>query len=251
MKVDVVVDVGNSRIKWGRCGPDGVTATVSLPPDDPGAWRQQIESWGLTTGATWALASVQPQRSATLAAWLQERRHAVWRVESPSQLPLRVAVDHPERVGIDRLLDAVAAVHTQLRGRVPAIVVDAGSAVTVDLIDETGTFRGGAIFPGLRLMARSLHDYTALLPLVDVEAIDPLPARSTEQAMTGGIYYAVVGGINAIVNHYLNNHCPSHTADIYVTGGDGRLLAHGVYPPAELWPEMTLEGLRHTAEAQL
>jgi type III pantothenate kinase len=249
MKVDAVVDVGNSRIKWGRCGPDAVTATVSLPSDDPAAWQQQIERWGLPPGSTWALASVQPQRSSALAAWLQERGHTVWRVESPGQLPLRVAVEHPERVGIDRLLDAVAVVRCQPRCRVPAIIVDAGSAVTVDFIDEAGTFQGGAIFPGLRLMAKSLHDYTALLPLVDVGKLASLPARSTEQAMQGGIFFAVLGGVNQIINCYVES-CASHTADVYVTGGDGERLMWGITHVAELWPEMTLEGLRHTAEAQ-
>ena len=83
------------------------------------------------------------------------------------ELPLRVELEKPDHVGIDRLLDAVA-VNSRRAPGVPAVIIDAGSAVTVDLVDGAGAFRGGAILPGLRLMAKSLHDYTALLPLIEL-----------------------------------------------------------------------------------
>ena len=82
-------------------------------------------------------------------------------------MPLEVELEHPDKVGIDRLLNAVAA-NRRRQEHVAAILVDAGSAVTVDYLDGNGVFRGGAIFPGFRLMARALHDYTALLPIVDI-----------------------------------------------------------------------------------
>src|SRR5262249_55906507 len=107
---------------------------------------------------TWVLASVRPSRCERLRDWLQAQGNTVVLLERAEQLPLTTRVVAPHRVGIDRLLDAVAAKRRLPAGR-PAVLVDAGSAVTVDWLDETHTFCGGAIFPGLHLMAQSLNDY--------------------------------------------------------------------------------------------
>src|SRR5205085_7856667 len=108
---------------------------------------------------------VHPARRQRLADWLLARGDEVEVVVSPGRLPLATALPQPEKAGIDRLFNAVA-VNSRRRPNAAAVVVDAGSAVTVDLVDEHGVFRGGAILPGLRLMAQALHDYTALLPAV-------------------------------------------------------------------------------------
>jgi type III pantothenate kinase len=249
MNPDVVVDVGNTRIKWGRCACGEVAEVVSLPADAPDAWEQQRQRWGLGEKAGWAVAGVHPARRDALVRWLEGRGARAWVATSYRQLPLEVRLGRPDRAGIDRLLNAVAAVHSWSRQRLPAVVVDAGSAVTVDWVDEAGAFRGGAIFPGLRLMARALHEHTALLPLIEVGTPRPyVPGLSTPQAMEAGIYYAAAGGINALVGLY--RAASSAETHVYLTGGDARLLSYAVEDRAEVWPEMTLEGLRLSAEAQ-
>src|SRR5207249_5793659 len=95
---DVVVDVGNSRIKWGRCARGAVAEVVSLPPDAPGAWQLQFDHWGLGAEARWSVAGVHPQRRDALVRWL-EGRGRVWVASDPSQLPVEVRLEHPERVG--------------------------------------------------------------------------------------------------------------------------------------------------------
>jgi type III pantothenate kinase len=246
---DVVVDVGNSRIKWGRCAGGAVAQTVALPPDAPDVWQRQFDGWGLSVASLWAVAGVHPQRRDALVRWLEGRGGRVWVAADPRQLPLEVRLEHPERVGIDRLLNAAAARLCWERRRLPAVVADAGSAVTVDWLDEDGAFRGGTIFPGLRLMVRALHDYTALLPLVEVQEPCPyVPGLSTTQAMQAGVYYATAGGINTLIGLLCaRSPRPTH---IYLTGGDAWLLSQAVDRRAEVWPEMTLEGLRLSAEAQ-
>ena len=170
-------------------------------------------------------------------------------VDRVQQLPLQVSLEQPDTVGIDRLLNAVAAVQHPSGGRVPAIIVDAGSAVTVDWVDEDGSFRGGAILPGLRLMAQALHEHTALLPLVQIDQPSPpLPGRSTDGAMQAGVYHAVAGGINELIARFTQQ--SASLPHIFLTGGEAELLRPAVNERAELWPEMTLEGIRLTAEAQ-
>jgi type III pantothenate kinase len=247
MQPNVVADVGNSRIKWGRCLGDRVGEIVSLPPDDLPAWWQQLEAWERHRPAIWAIAGVHPAQCLQLAEWLRSRGKQVSLLDRAAQLPLQVQLDQPDRVGIDRLLNAVA-VNTRRRPGYSAAIIDAGSAVTVDFLDGGGSFRGGAIFPGLRLMAKALHDHTALLPLVQVKEPAPLPGPSTSAAIQGGVYWAVVGGVEAILRQLRTHH---GEMDVYLTGGDASVLAPNLATSHSVWPEMTLEGIRLSALASL
>ncbi len=253
MKVDVVADVGNSRIKWGLCEEQGLRASASLAPGDPAAWEKQIADWHLTGSLIWAIGSVHPGNLEVLTDWLQTRRDKVRLLARHDLLPLEVRVDFPERVGVDRLLNAVAA-NFRLRHEAnsqqarAAVVIDAGTAVTVDLLSADGAFEGGAIFPGRRLMAAAVHDYTALLPLVVGMETDPSPVgKNTTAAIETGIHHAVAGGINLLVRRQLELSAP---AVVFLTGGDAPFLRSSIDNRAILWPEMTLEGLRLSTEAQ-
>jgi type III pantothenate kinase len=246
MTPHVVVDVGNTRIKWGRCEAGAVSAVVSLPPDSPDVWREQLTHWDIPTRAVWVLTSVVPPRSDILADWLTGIGQSVVRVEKAAQLPLRVDLERPDHVGIDRLLDAVAA-NSKRRPGTAAILIDAGSAVTVDRVGSDGAFQGGAILPGLRVMFESLHHHTALLPLLPVpKEVPTVPGISTPRAMEAGVVWTVVGGIRTLIERSTRSGEPP--PQVFLTGGDGPFLTP-LLPGVELWPTMTLEGVRLTAEA--
>jgi type III pantothenate kinase len=247
MTPDVVVDVGNTRIKWGRCQNRAVVATASLEPDDPAAWQLQRDIWRLDHGALFVVTGVHPERRGRLAEWLSQHGAAVRVVKEAAELPLLVRVEKPDHVGVDRLFDAVAANHYRGPGR-GAVVVDAGSAVTVDWIDVDGAFSGGAIFPGIRLMALALHQYTALLPLIESpRELPPLPGASTRAAMAAGIVWATGGGVKALIEQYSRlTAVPPH---VFLTGGDGLLLHRILDAAVEHRPDLTLEGIRLTAES--
>jgi type III pantothenate kinase len=246
VKPDVVVDVGNSRIKWGLCRDGWVSAVAALPADDPTRWAAQLNDWSLADRLRWALAGVHPQRRDAFAAWARSRGGEVWVLDSHRDLPLTVRAEPPERVGIDRLLDVLAA-RARLPAGTPAVVVDAGSAVTANLLDADGAFAGGAIFPGLRLMARALHEHTAALPLADGRRTCPeVPARATVPAIEAGVFWAVAGGIDALVRQTKQ---PFRVpVKVFLTGGDATLLSDGVTTPHEVVPELTLDGIRLAAE---
>jgi type III pantothenate kinase len=244
---DVVVDVGNTRIKWGLCQAGKITSVASLGSACSDEWQTQINSWRLASNSAWVLTGVQPSRREALKDWLLSHGFQVSILKDWTQLPIPVALSQPERVGIDRLLDAVAARSRQVEGQ-PAVIVDAGTAVTVDWLDAAGSFQGGAIFPGLRLMAESLHNYTALLPKVEISAREPpLPGRDTRSAMEAGIFWSVVGGVDLIIDRLAR--FQQAETDVFVTGGYGERLSPFISRPHKLWPEMTLEGVRLAAEA--
>lgn len=239
----IVVDVGNTRVKWGLCSSAQVWSLAPLPPDDVSAWQKQWADWKLQRSQEWIVSGVHPLRRDALVAWLQQQCDAVHVLASHKQLPLQVEVEHPERVGIDRLLNAVAA-NVRRQENVAAILIDAGSAVTVDYVDGLGVFRGGAIFPGLRLMAKALHDHTALLPIVEIDDAAGVPGTTTGKAIQAGVLHAVIGGIERLISEY--QHQRPTAFEIFLTGGDARSIAARLHHPVHLWPEMTLEGILHS-----
>lgn len=251
MRPDVVVDIGNTRVKWGRCARGAVAEAAALPPGDPAAWAAQAEAWGLGRGTRWAVGGVNPPVAEAVVRWAEAAGGACHWFRRPSELPITLAVDEPDAVGIDRVFGALAARSLAPPGT-PAVTVDVGTAVTVNLVDAAGVFRGGAIFPGPRLMAVALHQYTAKLPLVEVAAPDLRgePARNTAAAIRQGIYDAIGGGVYGLVGAYAG--FSGAEPWLFVTGGGAGLLegfsspavAHEVREPA-----LNLIGLRLAAEA--
>lgn len=251
MNPTVVVDVGNTRIKWGRCAADRVVEMASLQNDDEAAWRQQLVDWKIAPAMRWVLSGVQPLQRDKLRDWLVFQGQKVIVIDSLRQIPVCVDVEYPDKVGLDRLFNA-AAFNAVRPADSAGVIVDAGTAVTVDYVDATGIFRGGAILPGRSLMANALHDYTALLPLLNTfdrvpgptaRILVPAPATNTLAAMSMGITEAVLGGIERLVKGYSVE--AMGPCQVILTGGDS-VLADYLTMPMRLWPEMTLEGIRRS-----
>lgn len=250
---DAVVDIGNSRIKFCRVAGGSLQLPVrGLAADDLAGWERLATEWGFGPCRVWVVASTNPARQQQFVDWVTSRGEQVINVDSPRKVPIEASVDEPDRVGIDRLLNALAARALVKPGQA-AIIADAGSAVTVDLLDERGHFAGGTISPGLRLMALSLREYTAQLPLVDTGTPLPSgpPGRNTEAAMKLGILYAVAGGIDAVIRETAAR-CTT-APHLVLTGGDMTPQLAGLLQSrhqfrSELRPALTLEGLLRAAE---
>jgi type III pantothenate kinase len=238
----VVADIGNSRIKWGRCGTGRIDEAVSLPVDET-AWRDQASRWG--AASEWVVGGVQPAVRERFVGWLRELGAKVTVLDSHRRLPIEVDVDAPDRVGLDRLFNAVAVAARMEQGRA-ALIVDAGSAVTVDLLDETHAFAGGVIFPGLRLMTAALHEHTAQLPQVDIAKLPGLPGKNTADAIEAGVAHAVLGGIERVLQFLFAEHT---NALVYLTGGDAAFLSPHLAMPHHVEPLLTLDGIRLAAES--
>ncbi|VTS04644.1 type III pantothenate kinase [Tuwongella immobilis] len=238
--VDVVIDIGNTQMKWGRCNPTGISAIARLDRD-PESWQQQRDDWELRPGTEWWLASVNPSFTEPLIDWLTDQGDVVHRIDHFRQVPVIVDVEFPERVGIDRLMNA-AALRSELQPGQAVAIVDAGSAITVDWLTGDGRFLGGAILPGIGLMARALHQYTAALPLVTLHRAPPAnPGRNTVEAIERGLFFAARSGIDALIRGYAQQ---AESPRVVWTGGYAPLLAQ----EGEIRPDLTLEGIRRVAE---
>jgi len=131
------------------------------------------------------------------------------------------------------------------------VVVDVGTAITVDLVSRQGAFLGGAILPGIGMSARALHNFTDLLPLIDVSDLaGPPPAlgTSTEQAMQSGLFWGAVGAIRQLVERLGRE--AGGTPEVFLTGGAGPAVAALLGPHARHVPHLTLAGIALAARKE-
>jgi type III pantothenate kinase len=154
-------------------------------------------------------------------------------------------------VGIDRLAGAVAA--NVLRGQgLPLVVVDLGTAITVDLVDSAGTFLGGAILPGIGMSARALHEFTDLLPLLNMETLtQPPPAvgASTMHAMQSGLYWGAIGAARELIERF--RQFLGQQPQVLLTGGAAASVAALVEPAARYEPHLVLAGIALSVAASI
>jgi type III pantothenate kinase len=261
---DVVADIGNSRMKWGRVADGRVAEAAALDLDDAIGWKRQCELWGLTEATRWALAGVVPRVLKRFETWLAARGMAAGIVTSElftgdtlidddfdDSPDFVTAVEEPERIGIDRLLTALAAWRRTPRGA-SAVAISVGTAMTIDFVEATGLHRGGAILPGPRLMARSLHEHTAKLPLVEIRPKSPTMTwgENTEDAIELGIASAILGAADQMVWDWAS--ARGTPPWVFATGGDVGYF-HKFEFTADVGrfvidPTLTLDGIRIAAE---
>ncbi len=299
----IAVDVGNSQIKLGLFGAISGNAAEGVAYREPDAtlklngrlpefdrlavWLQsEAMQNALAPGQTpdaaqrrilpstlhWQIGSVNRPAASRLIDWLREHRpDDSIRLLDSGDLPLVVKLPRPDLVGIDRLLDAVATNRLRTPGRA-AVVVDVGSAITVDLLDAAGAFCGGAILPGIAMSARALHEFTDLLPPIDMaELNEPPPAlgSATVAAIRSGLFWGAVGSIRQLIEQLTveqltveqltseqltgeglppvssddTGTVPLRTADIFLTGGAGPVVAQLLGSTAQYVPHLTLAGI--------
>ncbi len=254
----IAADVRTARIKLGLFRDHGgdvlpePTATLQLLDETPD-W-QQIDRWLIDSrvdavATPWWIGSVNRPAATRLIDWLREfRPQDPVTMLAAGDLPLEVAIERPDMVGIDRLLDALAANFLRQPNR-PAVVVDVGTAITVDLLSADGEFLGGAILPGIGMSARAMHQFTDLLPLVPMSELStPPPAlgTSTTPAMRSGLFWGAVGAIRELtarLGEGLNR--PPQTI---LTGGASPAVAELLGPSAQHVPQLTLAGIAIVAK---
>ncbi len=243
MTPDVVVDIGNSRMKWGRVYGECIEYVEILELNDPEGWFTKAVEWGVLPFGKWTIASVNPQVTAAFVSWLEGRSLSVDVVESYHDIPLNLDVEHPETVGLDRLF-ACCAARNQLVQGTPFLVVQAGTALVVNYVSAAGSFAGGAILPGLSLMAKSLHEHTAQLPEVSfVSAPNNALGRNTDEAIRAGVYWGTIGAIRELEKKY-SALAEREALVIVLTGGDAELLAPAFDANrVDLQPNLVLKGI--------
>ncbi len=157
-----------------------------------------------------------------------------------------ILVKNPQKVGIDRVLNALAAYK---RTKTSTIVIDFGTAITIDIVSEKGEYVGGLILPGIRTSAYALNKQTALLPEVDIRKPVKIIGNNVENAIKAGIYFGTVGSISHIIREVRKVYRDLQYT--IATGGDAKIFKKDIPEIDKFIPLLTLDGIRITFEESL
>ena len=240
----VALDIGNTNIHLGVFQEVGARRAVPLLFHKV-MRAEEVDLEELALGSYLPLiseillASVNPKVEDVFCTWL-EKNYPKKPLKFPGDIrvPIPVLVREPHKVGIDRLLNAVAA-YEKTGGT--TIVVDMGTAITVDAVSERGEFLGGIIAPGLESSRKALHLRAALLPEVSPERPHYYIGKDTVEAITSGLYWGTVGMVERLIKGVKKE--VGGEPRVIATGGDANLFAADVGLFQEVVPHLTLEGM--------
>lgn len=229
------VDVGNSRIKWGLWQAERWLCKGNLPLARVNKLTSTLAE--LAPAHAW----VSCVAGATIRRRLQTSleqlgTHAVWITATRQACGLTNLYTMPHKLGPDRFAMLVACLHL---GLAPCVVVGAGTAVTVDALDDKGYFLGGLILPGSRLMRLALADGTAEVRQLSGQRRDY--PRTTGDGVETGIWRALAGAIESMRRQLAND--VGIQPAVVLSGGEAAQLAPALDGPVEIVEDLVLEGL--------
>ncbi len=251
--MDLLIDIGNTNLRWAALGNDpaawaqagpvlGEVHTLrhhgAIPIDLLAAWDGLPAPRKVLVGNVGGAGLAAHLTRAVRSLWGFDPGFAATRAEG---FGVRIAYSEPHRLGVDRWL-ALIAVHRHAPG--PSLVIDAGTAITYDLLLGDGTHLGGLILPGVRLLREALITGTRIPPWADQPDPgpgDPAWATDTAAAVVG----ASLQGPSALAERLwmrLRDRAGTEP-HLILTGGDAGRLAPLVGVPLRILPALVLQGL--------
>jgi len=152
--------------------------------------------------------------------------------------PIKINLNNPYEVGADRVVNAVAAAK---RYKPPMVIVDFGTATTFDVVNDEGSYCGGAIAPGINLSLEALHLAAAKLPRIAVEPPESVIGTSTISAMQSGVFWGYVGLIEGLVGRIRAEY--GQPMAVIATGGMAPLFAKRCPVLQHIDRDLTMAGL--------
>jgi len=244
----VLVDVGNTFIKWALedpAAPPGTSMQIGEPiRTEDGIEPLMRAAEDIAQPTSVFISSVG---SREITRWLLNECVAAWSIRpvivvvQKNAFGIRNRYSDPEQMGVDRWVALVAA--RELCPHDDVVVVDAGTAITVDSLSREGEFVGGLIMPGAALARRALLDRTARIDdgFEDrKDQLDPF-GRDTGECVHHGAQFAAVGGVRAAISSVEQRF--GRDVRLILCGGGADMLERHLGRPAQLEPQLVLHGL--------
>ena len=248
----LVIDCGNTNIVFALYDKDMQVACWRISSDNRRSsdeyvvWLTQLmtlKNIDVNDVDGVVIASVVPDIQPKLVALAQRAfdQQPLCVGDAAVDLGISVNIDRPEQAGADRLVNAVAAAaHHQL----PVVIIDFGTATTLDLIGPDGSYEGGVIAPGVNLSVEALYMAAARLPRIAVKpwpADMPVLGTDTVSAMHSGVFWGYVGMVEGLLGRLRQAHGAALPA--IATGGLAQLFAEHIDDSLIVDADLTLKGL--------
>ena len=217
--MNLIIDIGNNSAKFFLFNGEQIvlhTRRENTVFDVIDEWNRQYDIDGVIVSSVIA-------DSPELQDELQKLQCPVVRFNSSTPLPLEINYRTPGTLGSDRIAAAVGAWNVA-PGR-NLLVIDAGTAITIDFVGKDGKYNGGNIAPGIKMRLRALHEYTSRLPMVDKEGDTPTIGYDTETAIRSGVINGVCHEIEGYIDEFKQKYCDLL---VFLTGGDEKPLKNRI-----------------------
>ena len=248
----LAIDCGNTNIVFAiydgdeKCASWRISSDSRRSTDEYTVWLTQLmalKNINVDQIKGVMIASVVPDISPKLVALARHGFDLMpLCVDDPDvDLGIAINIDSPEQAGADRVVNAVAAAAWH---NLPAIVIDFGTATTLDLIGPKGAYEGGIIAPGVNLSIDALHMAAARLPRLAVKPWQPdMPVLGTDtiSAMQSGVFWGYVGMVEGLLERL--RHSYGEDLPAIATGGLAPLFADHINGPLIVDADLTLKGL--------
>jgi type III pantothenate kinase len=236
MKTTLVIDAGNTRIKAGVFTGSYLKEVFYFGNTDWNALKSFLLEYQFDQSI---LSSVRSEKETN---WLLQMMPNSIHFKNNGNLPIDHRYATPETLGSDRLANIIGASFLSKNAN---LIIDIGTCIKFDFIDENRCYLGGSISPGINLRYKSLHTFTGALPLVEEYNLPPILGNSTVSCIHSGVMQGIQAEINSFIATYTTQF---NNLSIYITGGDAHcfdiLSKNGIFVELNL----TLIGLYHSIQ---
>jgi len=240
----LLLDIGNTHTHLGLADASGVRRQANVKT---ALWRSgeadgpMLRFIGRARVEGVALCSVVPAVTGKASAFARKELGLAALELTPRTIAgVGINYSQPDRIGPDRLANAVALRH---HFGAPSVAVAFGTALAFDVVDRHGDYVGGIIAPGLAAMTDYLHDKTALLPRITIRETSSVIGKSTREAMLIGAVHGYRGLVRELIME-LKRELNCRRLPVVATGGYAELIAAKLPEITAVEPNLTLEGLR-------
>lgn len=238
--MNLVIDIGNSRAKLAIFSQNRMVGSSFAELLSMEGIKELTDRFPGTDRAIMSkVTSIDP----SVIEYLRRTYPAFLELNHLTAVPIRNNYQTPETLGLDRLAAAIGA--RELFPDQDLLVIDAGTAITFDLVESNGTFAGGNISPGLSSRFRALHEFTGNLPWMESVDQFPLIGRTTEEAIQSGVLNGMIMEIDGMIDSLKKKYPEIQSV---LTGGDALFFERRLKNHIFVKSEITLIGLNRILE---
>jgi type III pantothenate kinase len=238
--MNLIIDIGNTRTKLAVF--EGITLkqrTICSTNEIEKKIKEILENWSIITHSIFSNTSSFTVESLNFL----EKSTTVLQLNQFTSVPYTNNYSTPETLGLDRIGLVAGAVNSYSSKNV--LIVDVGTCITYDFINNKNEYHGGSISPGLQMRFKAMHEFTAKLPLLEVTEDVKLIGKSTKESMQSGAIWGTCNEIDGFINRYKEKY-PDLT--VILTGGDADFLSKRIKNSIFANSNFLLEGLNHILE---
>jgi type III pantothenate kinase len=233
----LAIDAGNTRTKWAVFETNVLVEGGVIQKDEfQYSLTTILQKYPLLQHAIFSSVSDVDARE---LKYLENSLKVVV-VDRKAPFPFKNLYQTPETLGLDRMILAAAAVLKY--PSVHRLVIDAGTCITYDYVDDQNQYHGGAISPGLQMRYNAMHQFTAKLPQLELVEQVPLVGHDTAHSMHSGVIHGVLGEMEYMIQNIMAD---KENFTIILTGGDAEFLAKRLKSIIFAHSNFLLEGLNH------